>query len=251
MYPEDTHVLLLQKARNPGAANEVVGFDNDFITLPLDDTTGIVTDWVIVADAGATLVTAGGDGLGGWIVIAPDGDDNDEKYLSSGSEAFIFNTTAKVAFEARVKLVQGTTAGKSTFVVGLSDTVAANSIVDGGTLMTSFDGALFHKNEDATQIKFTTSNAGTQVTNDVGAFTNDTVVKLGFLYDPNDGVTGKISPIVNGVVAKDSDGVAIVHDITISGLAEMHILLGAKQHETGNEPVLWVDRVTAVQEFAR
>jgi hypothetical protein len=220
---------------------QTVRYFDDFVTIPVDDTTFYPTDWAIVLEPAGepTAQTGPLDGLGGWLQVCCDGDSEDECYASSRCEAFIFNTTKELMFEARVKFTAGSTDGKGTFVVGLSDTVAANSIVDAGTLMTSFDGAIFCLEEDA-EVSFTTSNASSQTrTATAYSWTNGDTVRLGFYYSPADGTTGKITPIVNG-----TEGTT--HDITISGLAEMHILLGAKTHE-GAEQKLEVDWCEVIQ----
>jgi len=156
--------------------------------------------------------------------------------------AFIFNTTDYVFFEASVKHTAASTDGKSSFSCGLSDTVGANSHTDAGSIMASFDGALFFKGEDD-NIDFVTSNATTQVRNEVKTWTDGSTHKLGFIYDPNDGTTAKVTPIVDG----SAEGLT-THDLTISGLAEMHILFGIKTHEAAQQtPGLEVDYVSVVQ----
>ena len=216
-------------------------FFDDFITMAIDDTTLDPSAWEIIQDAGATGQIGPKDGKGGWFQVYCDGDDNDECYAASRSESFIFNTTAPLLFEARVLMTKGTTDGKSGFILGLSDVVAANSILDAGTLMASFDGALFFKGEDGAYIRFSTSNAATAVNNTtLKAFTDAMTVRLGFYYDPNDLVTAYVTPLVNGI-----GGTA--QALTISGLEEMHILLGVKTFETGNEPHLDVDWVEVIQ----
>jgi hypothetical protein len=222
-------------------------FFDDFVSPPIDDTTEILTGWAQSADAGATAKTGPVDGLGGWIQVACDGDDNDEAYISSLCEAFIFNTTKEVMFEAKVKHTAGSTDGKSSFLLGLSDEVGANSVVDGGTLMASFDGALFFKGEDDSYVTFNTSNAASQSSNNAVAWSDGSTHRLGFLYLPNDGTTAKLCPTVDGAQVLDSNGDPVVHSLTISGLEEMHILLGVKTHEAAEQQLL-ADWVEVVQE---
>lgn len=237
------HELLLRRAND--RPQDFVRYFNDFITIPVDDTTGIQTEFPRVADAGATAVSGPADGKGGWGQVTCDGDDNDECYEVSASEAFIFNTTDKVAFEARVKHTAGSTDGKGSFIIGLSDVGAANTITDAGSIVASFDGAVFIKGEDD-NIDFVTSNAAVQTRSQVKVWTNGATVKLGFLYHPNDGVTAKVTPLVDGIPAVDSAGEVIIHDLTISGLEEMHILRGVKTHE-GAEQILLYDFINVAQ----
>ena len=238
------HLYNLLRRDRMDPRRTIRAFDH-FTSMSIDDTTLDPTDWEIVQDAGATAQIGPMAGkAGGWFQVACDGDDNDECYAASRAEAWIFNTTQPAMFETRIEHTAGSTDGKSSFVLGLSDTVAANTIADAGTLVASFDGALFFKGEDDAGIQFVTSNAATPVTTaSATAWTDADVVRLGFVYDPGDGTTGKITPIVNGA-AGDS------HDIVISGLAEMHVLFGTKTHEDAVEQVLEIDWYEVIQRVA-
>jgi hypothetical protein len=181
------------------------------------------------------------DAHGGVLNVGCDGDDNDECYVASKAEAFKFQTDKKLFFEARVKLAEANT-DDANIIVGLSDTVGANTLVDDGAgPAASYDGAVFFKVDGGTVWQFETSNAGTQNTlTDAGDFDDDTWVRLGFLYDYNDGTTASVTPYVDGVAGT-------AQDLTISGLEEMHVLLGVKAGGT-NEENLKVDYVHVVCE---
>lgn len=214
---------------------------SDFIGTPCDDTTNIPTGWALVADAGSTGGQTLADAVGGTLAIYPDGDDNDEAYLSSRNEIFKFAASKPMWFEARVRLNEnGGTAGKSGFICGVSDTVAANSLVDGGTLMTSFDGALFVKEETTAKIDFVGSNAGTQDNDELADWVDGTWYRLGFVFDPGNGTTGTLTPYINGTAYT-------AQDITLSGLEEMHIVFGAKMFATTTEASFEVDWYRALQ----
>lgn len=216
-------------------------FFDDFTQTSCDDTTNVPTGWALVADAGSTGGCTLSDTVGGSLKVFPDGDDNDEAYLSSRSEVFKFAASKPMWFECRCRLNEnGGTAGKSGFIIGVSDTVAANSLVDGGTLMTSFDGALFVKEEDATDIDFFGSNAAT-VDNDVlVTFVDGTWYRLGFYFDPGAGTTGTLTPYVNGTAYT-------AQNITLSGLEEMHVVVGAKMFATTTEASFEIDWIRAFQ----
>ena len=217
-----------------GTPAQRVQYFDDFVSFADEE-------WAIVQDGTVVAVTS--DQLGGWVGIITGTSDTHESYYSSLSEAFIFNTTDKVFFETRVKNTAVGDAGDAGFVVGLSDTVAANTIVDAGTLATSLDGAVFILEEEA-EVAFITSNASSQSrTAAAYDWTRGDTVKLGFVYLPNDGTTAKVVPIVNGVAGT-------AHDLTISGLEEMHLLLGVKAH-SANAQTLEVDWVQVVQETNR
>lgn len=198
-------------------------------------------NWAVVEDAGASAPDVLTDAAGGVLFIGCDGDAEDECYVSSIAEIFKFQTDKNISFQARIKLTEANS-DDANWIIGLSDTVAANSLLDSGAgPMTSYDGAVFFKVLDGTAIQFESSNAGAQVTNaTLGTWASGTWVTLGYMYSYNDGTTGKITPYVDGVAGT-------VHSITISGLEEMHILMGVKAGG-GNEEALLVDYVHVVMD---
>jgi len=196
-------------------------------------------DWIdTVSDAGTIDVI---DEVNGVLSIASGATAQNESYVSSIHEVFKFLTTKRLFFEARVKLTEANV-NDANIIVGLSDTVAANSLLDAGAgPMASYDGACFFKVFDGVVWQFETSNAAVQVTTaNAGAFATATWYKLGFLYDYNDGVTAKVTPFLDGVAGT-------VHDLTIAGLEEMHVLLGVKAGGANAETLL-VDYVHVVAE---
>jgi len=196
---------------------------------------------VAVADAGASGTTGMTDAANGVVQVYCDGDDNDEAYVSSVAESWKFQTAKRLYFETKIKLTEANT-DDANWIIGLSDTVAANSLLDnGGGPMASYDGAVFFKVDGTMKIQFETSNAGTQVTNATLAdFASATEYTLGFFYDPNDGTTAKVTPFINGAAGT-------THNLTISGLEEMHILFGVKAGGA-NEEALLVDYVHVTTE---
>jgi len=211
----------------------IMEFFDDFWTFNDDD------NWVDTVTDGGTIDSI--DANGGVLSIASGSTDNDESYVSSEHEIFKFQTNKKLYFEARVKLTEANT-DDANIIVGLSDTVAANSLLDdGGGPMDSYDGAVFFKVDGGTVWQFESGNGGTEKTNsNVGAFNDDTWTVLSFLYDYNDGTTANVTPYIDGVA-----GTAVT--LTISGLEEMHILLGVKAG-AGNAETLLVDYVQVLQE---
>jgi len=198
-------------------------------------------NWAVVEDAGAGTGDVLTDAAGGVLNVGCDGDDNDECYVSSVAEVFKFQTTKKIYFECKIKLTEANT-DDANFIIGLSDTVAADSLVDNGAgPMASYDGAVFFKVDGTMKIQFETSNAAAQVTNATLAdFVSATDYVLGILYDYNDGVTAKVTPYVNGVAGT-------AHDLTIAGLEEMHVLMGVKAGDVAEENLL-VDYVHVIAE---
>jgi hypothetical protein len=229
----------------PRGGNDVFSFNrsivqyfDDFFEYDPSATTG---NWAVVEDAGADTGDVLLDAAGGVLNVGCDGDDNDECYVSSIAEIFKFQTNKKLYFECRITLTEANT-DDANWIIGLSDTVGANSLLDnGGGPMALYDGAVFFKVDGTMTIQFETSNAGTQTTNNnLATFTSGTTYVLGFFYDPNDGTTALVTPYVNGVAGT-------AHQLTISGLDEMHILMGVKAGG-GNEENLKVDYVRCLME---
>lgn len=210
-----------------------VYFD-DFDTF---DATATVGRYAVVKDG--TPVQAQIDAAGGVLSIATDVNIQDEAYVSTIAENWLFAATKPLWFEARVALTEAAT-NKANIIVGLSDTVGANSLLDtAGGPMASYDGAVFFKVANNMNWQFETSNAGTQVTNaTMGAFASNTWYRVGLLFNPNDGTTGIVTPYLNGV-----KGTA--HNITLAGLEEMHLLFGLKAGSAAAE-TLRADYVKAV-----
>ena len=206
-------------------------FFDDFYSM---DSTATVGGYTIVADGGGAQAPT--DAAGGVLSIGTDGDDNDEAYLSSIHEVFKFATGKPLWFEARVKCAEANT-DDANLIIGLSDTVGADSLLDtAGGPMASYDGAVFFKVDGGTVWQFETSNAAAQVTTaSAGAFVTDTWYRLGLYFD---GVSS-ITPYIDGVAGT-------AHAITLAGLEEMHLLLGAKAGDA-NEEKLLVDYIKIVQ----
>jgi len=226
-------------------APPIIFFDDFFWYDP----TATVGKWAVVEDAGATTGDKPIDGVGGWVNIGPDGDEHDEIYVSSANECFKVEAGKRLYFEAKVKPVEADT-NEMCWCVGLSDTVAANTITDAGAMAASFDGIVFFKGSGGLTFDFIASNGSNQDTaSEVGTETSGTAVRLGFLVEPGldadgeaDSTKARVTPYVDGVA-----GEAV--EVALSGMGEMHVLFGVKKDGTGgNEEALQVDYVMVVQE---
>ena len=210
-------------------------FFDDFYNY---DATATVGNYVSVTDAGSAVALD--DAAGGVLNIGSDGDDNDETYLATVPQAWLFAASKPLWFEARIKLTEAAT-DDSNFIVGLSDTVGANTLVDNaGGAPSSYDGAVWVKVDGGTVFQFESSNAGVQVnTSNAGAFVSNTWYRIGFVFDPAGGTTGTVVPWLNGVAGTSQN-------ITLAGLQEMSVLLGVKAGGA-NEENLLVDYVRVLQ----
>ena len=193
---------------------------------------------IVSDDVGAT---GAADGLGGWLNVVTGGTDNNETYLASIPESFIFATDKKLVFKCRITPTEANT-NACNWIIGLSDTVGANTLQDDGDgPAASYDGAVFFKVDGDLNLGFETSNAASQTTTAAAStITSGTTVNLAFVYDYNDGTTATVTPYINGTAGT-------AHSITISGLQEIHILIGVKAG-SGNAETLPVDYIAVAQE---
>jgi hypothetical protein len=194
--------------------------------------------WVLTKDG--TVVASQLDRAGGWCQIITDVNDNDEAYLASLGESWLFAASKPLWFEAKVELTEANT-DDANILVGLIDASGANTLLDnGGGPAASYSGAVWFKVDGGTVWQFETSNAGTQVTNtSAGTFTSGTAYKLGFIFDPANGTTGSITPYLNGTAGT-------AHAITLASLTEMNIVLGVKAGGA-NAETLKFDYVKCIQ----
>lgn len=210
-------------------------FFDDFFMF---DSTATVGKYAIVEDGTPTQAQI--DAAGGVLSIATDVNNNDEAYVSSIAENWLFAASKPLWFEARVALTEANT-DDANIIVGLSDTVGANTLIDNGAgPAASYDGAVWFKVDGGTVWQFETSNAGTQVTTaSAGAFVSNTFYRVGFIFNPNDGTTGIVTPYLNGVRGTPQN-------ITLAGLEEMHVLFGVKAGGAAAE-TLRVDYAKVIQ----
>ncbi len=192
-------------------------FYDDFYELNVVATTG---RYVVTKDgsvAGSVL-----DRSGGWAQIITDVNNEDEFYLASIGESWLFEAGKPLWFEAKVELTEAAT-NAANLIIGLADANGANTLQDAGAgPSASYSGAVWFKVDGGTVWQFETSNAGTQVTNaSAGAFVTATAYRVGFIFDPAGGTTGSITPYLNGTATT-------AHAITLASLTEMNFVFGVK-----------------------
>ena len=226
---------------------DVFYFDDDFFDYY--DTTQAISGYAESTTDSPTVTV--GDAVGGQLTIVTGGTNENEGYVSTIRKLWIFNTTKRVSCEARVMLSEASTS-VANWCFGFSDVDNDDTMVNAGAgMVASFDGAVLYKVDGTMEIHLCTSNATSQTNPDVSGTAIVVPVtaqwyRLYIDYDPNDGVTGK----VNAQVYDETGGVmyrAVEHNLTISGLAEMRLLMGVKAG-SGNAETLNVDYIRAWQE---
>lgn len=205
---------MLAALSDPGAYHL---FKDDFDDLNVVATTG---RWVVVKDG--AVVGSVLDRAGGWAQIITDANDNDEFYLATIGEGWLFAAGKPMWFEARIELTEAAT-NASNIIVGATDANGADALLNNGAgPAASYSGAVWFKVDGSLAWQFETSNAGTQVTNaTAGTMVSGTAYRLGFIFDPADGTTGSITPYLDGMAGT-------AHAITLASLTEMNLLIGVK-----------------------
>jgi hypothetical protein len=193
--------------------------------------------WAILGDAAGSVTY--NDAGGGTVSIATGAGDNDEKYIARPLESFLPVADKPSITEFRLQYTEANTDDANIFA-GLAQEAGANLLVDDGAgVAATLDGVYFYKVDGGTRWQIGNSNATTQDTDD----TEDTAGSSGYHT-----LRLEINPLGDGtadiVFSIDTNGgqdfkqcranganprtPSIKQNVTLAGLAEMHVVLGAK-----------------------
>lgn len=227
------------------------GFFDDFVSYVNGDLwTRLISD----VSGGASVATTNPDAAGGVLKLnTGDSTDNDEVYVWSLAELFLFADDKPGMFEARVKFTEANT-DDANILVGLMDAVAANALLDdGGGPAASYSGAVFHKVDGGTKWLVETSIGSSQTTS-----TTD-VTAGGGVYmtlrcewrTVQNSVAEVVFSIDDGAGSgmrqcRDSSNRPIKHTLTHTSATEMALVLGVK-NGGANPEALFVDYAGAWQ----
>ena len=208
------------------------------------------TEWVdTITDTGTVLM---GDATDGTAVLTPsDGTvaDNDEAYLATPNEGFIFAAGRPIYGRARIKFTE-VAAGVANVAFGFQNAVGANSILDDGAgLKVSGSTLGIYKVDGESVWRCVSSCNGTStVTASSKAAVAATWYKLEiFCYDT--GLSTKMGVVykVDGEYLKDSNGNVIRHEVAVASATEMSVFFGIKLGAATNNDTLIVDNVYVSQ----
>lgn len=206
-----------------------------------------LTAWTTTAsDSGTAAVS---DAPNGILVLTPgDGTvtDNDEIYVTTANELFLFAQQKPFFGQAVIKFVE-TVSGVFNMFFGFANAIGANFIIDDGTGLRdsgSIAGICKLKGE-------TTYRAYSRSNTNVVQNTLSTTLAGGSAYQklevevvPYDGQPKlQILYRVNGVRLKDALGNEIKHTIDVASATEMQLGFGAKLGAATNNDTLSVDWV--------
>lgn len=193
----------------------------------------------VASDSGTATVS---DAVGGILTLAPsDGTvaDNDETYLKSTTEVFLFSTQ-QIVFEARVKFTEANT-DDANVIVGLMNAVAADALVnDGAGPKSSFSGMVLYKVDGGTKWVFATSIGTTRTTTTTSQTAGGSSYATIRLVYTLDGATGygEAVPYYDGQQMTDANGALIKHRFAYASATEMQVILGVKNGGSNAESLL-------------
>lgn len=202
-----------------------------------------------ITDSGTALV---GDEVNGVMTLTPsDGTvaDNDEVYIASANELFLYGTNREIYGRCKLKFTE-TTATVYNAGFGFMNAVGANTLVDdGGGPKVSGSTLAIYKVDGGAVWKCASACNGTSTvsTSTAGAVTATDYV-LEIWAKDWDGVSMQVSFAVNGSVLKDSTtGLPIRHTVAIASATEMQVWAGAKLGAATNNDTTKVDYILAHQ----
>lgn len=214
--------------------------DDFFHYTTTEDFTSVLTD------SGTATV---GDAAGGILTVAAsDGTvaDNDEGYVRSTAEAFLFAVDKPALFEARIKFVEANT-DDANVAVGFMSAVAANSILDnGGGPAASYSGAVLFKVDGGTVWQFETSIGGTQITTVTQHTAGGSAYQTVRIEIREAGGVIEAVPFLDGQQMLDANNKPVKHTFAPTSATEMHAFIGVKNGDTNMESLL-CDYICAAQ----
>lgn len=223
-------------------AKDVYGFSDDFLEFVSGD---LFTD--TSGDSGAAVANV--DAAGGAVTLTTGGTDNNECYLHTTKELFLFAENKPCMFEAKLKYSEAAT-DDANICCGFMNAVGADSILDnGGGPKASYSGAVFFKVDGGTRWNVETSISTTQNTTELTAANSlDKLAKTagGGAYQV---LRIEVMPFSSTQAEARFfiDGVLVFKQVfTYTSATEMMAFVGVKAGDTNSE-VVTVDRISAYQ----
>lgn len=194
--------------------------------------------WTTVAtDSGTATV---GDAAGGVLTLAPsDGTvaDNDEIYVKTTNELFLFGADDPLRFEAKVKWAEANT-DDANVMVGFASAVAANTIQDNGAgPPADYSGAVLYKVDGGTTWNFETSIGTSQTTTATQHTAGGSAWQVVRIEVREQGGVMEAVPFIDGQQMLDTNGRPIKHTFSPTSATEMNAFIAAKNGGSNNESV--------------
>lgn len=195
-----------------------------------------------VTDSGTVVI---GDAAAGLVTLTPsDGSvaDNDEAYLATPNELWIFAVGKPIYGRCRLKFTE-VTATKLNVAFGFQNAVGANSLVDdGGGPKVSGSTLCIYKVDGGAVWRCASACNGTSTDSvSTTAAVAATWYELEIICGDWDGVSMQVSFKVDGQYLRDSNNAIIRHTVAIASATEMALFLGAKLGAATNNDTVIAD----------
>lgn len=201
-----------------------------------------------ITDSGTALVN---DETNGVMTLTPsDGSvaDNDEVYIASANELFIYAAGRPIYGRCRLQFTE-TSATIYNVGFGFMNAVGADTLIDnGGGPKVSGSTLAIYKTDGSGVWKCASSCNGTStVTTSSKAAVTATWYVLEIEAVDFDGVSMEVCFRVDGEYLKDTNGNIIRHTVAIASATEMQVFAGAKLGAATNNDTTKVDYIYADQ----
>jgi hypothetical protein len=191
-----------------------------------------------------------GDSAGGRLSLTSSGGSpalNDESYVKSTNQLFLFAASKPLLFESKVQFSEANT-NKANIVAGFMSGVAAGAMQNGSAgPKTSFSGAVIYKIGNGTVWRFMTSMGSTQTDavsqHTAGGSADQT---LTIECNPVSSTLIECVPFLNGVQFLDANNKPIKQTITLNSPAQMNAFFGVKTGSSSLETLV-ADYLAATQ----
>lgn len=170
--------------------NNVHKFIDDFVRMPVDDTTGDPTEYtvtVVEAGDGDSTMTLKSDAQTGWLRIEAAGNENDGAQMVLKGESWKLTAGDYIYFNTRILIDEAT---QSDALIGL--VIGGNTTLLGG--MT--DGIYFRTVDGSAALTFVTEKDSTETSTAAATLSAATTYYLTFVCDG----TGTVHGYVNGTL---------------------------------------------------
>lgn len=216
--------------------------------LVYDDFIGFVSGadalWLAtLTDSGTATV---GDAAGGILsAAASDGTvaDNDEAYIATPNEVFLFANAKPLHFKTRVSIA-AEVAAEANMIAGLVSAVGANTLLDdGGGPPASYSGAVFYKLDGGTAWLAEVSIAGTQtaITLTSPGRPTTTYQVLEIVFIPTSSTVATVLFYIDGVL------VGSTTTFTYTSATEMSAVVGVKNGDGTTNVTARIDYIVCSQ----
>lgn len=183
----------------------------------------------VISDLGAV---SSPDAGGGRILLTPsDGTvaDNDELYVRTTVETFLFANDKALVAEARLQFSEAN-GDDANVAFGLMDAVAADALLDnGGGPRANYSGALLYKVDGENLWRAQTSIGAARTTSQSNAAAGGSAFQtLAIEFKPLTPSLADVAFYLDGALLRTATGAPIKHAFTFTGATEMQLVIGVK-----------------------